>query len=160
MIERNPLDFRSKLELEFAPSIIDELLEAGYSCSETTFRALCQIFDVPFNVTMLRATSTLRGGANVGWMCGVLITSIAFIPLLIERLKKAGVGKLESELLACSLTVEFRCGFGACDCTTIWERVEGTEDNFPGNSKAHCVVKEGVLLVVNKIDEFLKANSI
>lgn len=152
--------YRSKMEIQFAPSIMEELFDSGYSCSETTFRTLCQVFDVSFNITMLRATSSFRGGANVGWICGILSSSLAFLPLLEKRLSQAGYSGIQVEALAAKLSQEFISKFDAYDCTTIWKRVSGHGYDFPENQKAHCIDIEGVSTVIRVIDDFLKANSI
>ena len=62
----------------------EEYRSMGYACSESVFRALAQVFDIPVSRELCRSISIFAGGAAYDGRCGVLEAGLALV---------AGLGK-------------------------------------------------------------------
>ena len=134
----------------------EEYRSMGYACSESVFRALAQVFDIPVSRELCRSISIFAGGAAYDGRCGVLEAGLALVAVLEKqgKVKTLPLGQHQRRLH--QLFAQEHDGFL---CSQIfYPRYEEYKKTHESEEDFHCAFMTGVSLLADYIDGYIRSN--
>ena len=124
-------------------------IETGFSCSETTFRVLCDLYGLTPSEEVLRMTSTWRGGCNLGGKCGIAEAATAFTSY---ALGKTDLWKREDiEQIVRAIHADLEAELGSYQCAYLWDMAQARSAKT--GEDLDCVIYEGAARVAQTLSD-------
>ena len=121
----------------------------GYTCSESTIRALADCFSLNIDSSLLKSLSTFSGGAVDDGRCGVLEAALAAGSIMLDPGSSDEALDLSRRLHRC-----FEETLGSCQCRDLFYPLydEHVRNGLP-EGEFKCVFQSGISAVAGVLDE-------
>ena len=134
---------------------IEEYVNQGYSCAETTIRVLSDVFGYKPKDELLRMTSTFRGGAGIDGKCGIAESALAFLSCLAATDEYRCS---QEELSSFSVEIHNRMNekFGGYQCAYLWDLFISQNRDVDISRNVDCVIEDGIAVVCDTLEDIIE----
>jgi C_GCAxxG_C_C family probable redox protein len=145
-----------KETVEEAVLLIEHYRAQGYACSESSIRALADLFDCLLPDNMLKAAAIFAGGAAVDGRCGIAESALLFTAYLFGG--KGGAPKLPA--YARLVQRDMADTLGSVMCSDLFYPLyDEHRDKDEAEEAFSCVFYSGIACVAGTVYDLIYASS-